>query len=350
MRTLRSLSAIAFAGSLVLGACESNAPTEPLSPELSLEDELTLALLEDPSTTTAALDLVGVQTAAANRRGYGWGAGNAQGNQAQARFQEARQALAQGDQVQARERAREARRLLAQGIELAGGLQAMVGMVERLEALPLAVAADPELFADPGRLGLQLGQLAVQARKALRTGDATGAGALCVLAEQAFRQQIRSGSGAGIAGRADLAVALASEAVEMANRILGDNGGISDAEAQDLLATAEEYLSLAQAALEAGEDARASHLAHLAQWWALKAVVLPGGITDEEADFIHSVASELLEQAGAAVELDPTELKVALLARATRLFQQGEENLANGTCRGIGALWQSAVISSFLVG
>ncbi len=118
-----------------------------------------------------------------------------------------------GDQVRALEQAREGRRLVAQAIEMAGGANAILGMVERLEALPLSVTTDPDAFVNSGKLGLQLGKLATTARKAIRAGDRTRAGALGVLSEQAFRHNRRQQNLVG-AERAELSVALGAEAVE----------------------------------------------------------------------------------------------------------------------------------------
>jgi hypothetical protein len=250
------------------------------------------------------------------------------------------------------ERAREGRRLVAETIASAGGPQAIVGMVERIEALPLLVSADSESFSNPGRLGLQLGKVAERAREALRAGDQTRAGSLGVLAEQAFRHNHRHQHMHQVDlgfSRAELAVALGGEAVELAKRLLGDQP-TADSESQEMLDTAEEFLKAAIEALEAGEEGRAIHLAHLAKWWALKAVVLPGGITDEEARFILGIAETLLAEARVAVGPEPTPLQEALLARAARLLERGKEALGNGVCRGMGALWQSAVTSSYLIG
>lgn len=350
MRPPLHITAPALWTILVLGGCDTGSPTEPPTPDLALEDQITLELLADPSTVETALELSQAQTSAANRKGLGWGAGSAQRTQAELHFREARNALAQGDLVRARKQAREARRLVAEGIEEAGGPQAILGMVERLESLPLQIAAEPEVFQISGKLGLQIGQIAVQARNALLSGDRIRAGSLGVLGEQAFLHQVRQGNREGLTRRARLAVALAGEAVDLAERILGQAAPLADAESGNLLDTAKEFLARAERALAQGQEARAAHLAHMATWWALKAVVLPGGITDEEARFIHSVADELLQQATAAVESDPTEANLALLARATRLFHRGEESLSNGVCRGLGALWQSAVLSSYLIG
>jgi hypothetical protein len=174
------------------------------------------------------------------------------------------------------------------------------------------------------------------------------AGGLGVLAEQAFRHNRRHQNQVG-SRRAGLMVALGAEAIELATRLIGDPAA-ADTEQLDLLETAKGYQAEAEAALEAGEDRQAVHLAHLAQWWALKAVVLPGGITDEEARAMSELATTLLDEARTALGPEPTEFEAVLLARAARLLERGNEALSNGTCRGIGALWQSAVLSSYLVG
>ncbi len=353
MMTGKSTLLLAAFTTALLAACQDEGPTSFEFEDLALEDQIALELLADPSSSETALELAGVQTTAAQRNGWGWGSNQHQRSQAQQRFREAEAALAQGDQLRAMKRAREGRSLVAQAIELAGGPQAIVGMVERMEALPAMISADPDAFANPGKLGLQIGQMAERARQALQAGDRTRAGALCVLGEQAFRHnhrhQYQHQQGFG-GTRAELAVALGGEAIELAGRIL-DGQPISDAESQEYLDTAEEYLGQARVALDAGEDTRAAHLAHLAQWWALKAVVLPGGITDEEAREILGLAETLLTNAKDALSgVEPSDLQAALLARAERLLERGKEKLGNGECRGLGALWQSAVISSYLLG
>jgi hypothetical protein len=317
--------------------------------DLAWEDQLALELLADPVTSEAALELAWVQNSAAHR--WGWAGGSGQGQQFRAEncFQEAEAALARGDRMRAAEKAREGRRLVAQGIQMAGGPGAIVGMVERLEALPSQVAADPGAFANSGKLGLQIGKVAERARAALRSGDPIGAGALGVLGEQAFRHNHRYEHEHRIgASRAEIAVALGAEAVELAKRLLQAQV-TADTESQQLLATAEEFLAQARRALEAGEEVRAMHLAHLAQWWALKAVVLPGGVSHEEVREILGLAETLLEQAREAIGPEPTQLQAALLDRALRLLERGKEGLGSGERRGLGALWQSAVISSYLV-
>ncbi|MGD2120521.1 MAG: hypothetical protein PVJ76_02195 [Gemmatimonadota bacterium] len=354
MKTKNTHAALTVLGILLLAGCQDGGPAEPRLQDLDLEleDQIALELLADPATSETALELAGVQTSAAQRNGWAWGSNQNQRSQAQQRFREAEEALAQGDQVRAMERAREGRQLVAQAIELAGGPQAIVGLVEHLEALPAMLAADPAAYVNAGKLGLQIGQVAERARNALQAGDRTRAGALGVLGEQAFRHshqhQYLNQLDLGIT-RAELAIDLGAEAIGLAEEILNKLSS-ADTESQEYLNTAGEFLAQAEAALETGEEARAAHLAHLAQWWALKAVVLPGGITDEEARFILGLAETSLADAKEALSgVETTALQAALLERAERLLERGKEKLGNGECRGLGALWQSAVISSYLL-
>jgi hypothetical protein len=349
MNTFRSLLALGFLGVLPLIGCEDAGPIKPAVEEMSLEDQLTLELLADPATVQAALDLADTHAGAAYRKGWNGAAGQGQHSQAEMAFRQAQDALAQGDLLRARDRARDGRRLVSESIQLAGGQSAIEGMIERLESLPTSISADPGAFVNSAKLGLQVGQLATMAREAARKGDHTRAGALGVLSEQAFRHQYRNNE-QDPSRRAALAVSLGAEAVDLAERILGEQVGGAETEQLEPLATAEEFLSQAALALDAGENQRAGHLAKQAQWWALKAVVLPGGITDEEARFILGVAETLLTDARAAVGAEPTDLEAALLARAARMLERGKSSLENGVCRGIGALWQSAILSSYLLG
>jgi HEPN domain-containing protein len=148
--------------------------------------------------------------------------------------------------------------------------------------------------------------------------------------------------------RAELAIALAGESIELAERLL--EGTEPNAEQLRHLEHAKGFLRRAEQALEAGHPVSAIELAEAAQIAALKAVVLPRGVSDEEARAIHDLAKELLEQARAAVGGDATEIERHLLALAHSLFEAGSRQLANGSVRGVVALWKSAALSSFLIG
>jgi len=134
----------------------------------------------------------------------------------------------------------------------------------------------------------------------------------------------------------------------LAERILTEQG--ADEEQAAFLASAKEFQARAEAALAAGELREAAYLAGLAEWQALKALVLPGGITDEEIRAMLNLATEQYTAAVAAVGENPTELQARLLLRARHMLENGEEHVLAGNVRGIGALWRSAVISTWLIG
>jgi HEPN domain-containing protein len=342
MNNLRLSHILPLLGALALGACQDGDPTgiEDLPAQLTVEEQLTLEVLADPTTSELALDLATTQTQAAHRRGrFGTGAENITA-QAEEHFRNAEEAFQKGDLVRAMEQHREARRLVAQAMEASGGRWALQAQVERLESLPVMVAGDPESFQDPQGFCLQLGELAQGARHAYRNGNRIQAAQMGVLAEQALRKRQRDQSNL-LAGHPEVKIELGSTAVDLARSILDET--VTDEEQEALLAVAEAFLGQA---LEEEDLRWAVHYAHLAEWWALKAVVLPGGITDQEAQDMLTLARNLYETA-AEVEY-PDELQAALLEMAQRMLATGEENLNNGTCRGLGALWQAAVISSYL--
>jgi hypothetical protein len=332
-----------------VAACEDPGPTAPFEdlPEtLTVEEQLTLEVLSDPTSTEVALAMATTQIAAAHRRGRAWSSSEDLTAQAENHFRNAEQAFAQGDLVRAMEQHREARRVVAQAMQAAGGSLALQAQYERLEAMQVMVQGDPESFQDPQGFALQLGKLAEGARYAYRNGNRIQACQAGVLAEQAVRTRQRDQDNV-LAQHPEIKVQLGAAAIALAREILGE--GAKEAEL-DLLAVAEELQAMAEEALGSGEVRWAVHYARIAEWWALKAVVLPDGISDEEAAFILELAQAQYAEAVAAVGTEPDEIEAALLEKAARMLAVGEENLANGACRGLGALWQAAVISSFLVG
>jgi hypothetical protein len=88
----------------------------------------------------------------------------------------------------------------------------------------------------------------------------------------------------------------------------------------------------------------------LAEWWALKAVVAPGGVTDEELRYMVELADGLLTDARAAVGADPTPVKEALLKKAARLIETGASHIQSGNARGLAPLWLGSVICFLLLG
>jgi hypothetical protein len=148
--------------------------------------------------------------------------------------------------------------------------------------------------------------------------------------------------------RAELAIALATESLELSERLL--EGSDPSEEQLRHLEHATALLRRAEEALEAGRAVAALELAEASQIAALTAVVLPRGISDDEARAIHDLAKDLLRQAHEAVGDDAGEIEQHLLRLATALYESGERQLQNGSLRGVVALWKSAAISSFLIG
>ena len=113
---------------------------------------------------------------------------------------------------------------------------------------------------------------------------------------------------------------------------------------------ARKLLALSERALDAGHLRRAVHLAEHAHWSALKAVLLPGGIQEEELREMVELAEDLFAQAEAAIGDDASDLDKRLLNRAAELIELGLAKLEEGQKRGVAALWRAAVICTWLLG
>ena len=355
MNTPNRLYAALATAVVAAAGCEISATVDPFeeTPIVSLEDQVALQVLENPLTIDAALALAETNTTAAAHHGMGHGqqqVANQLMNEARLRFQAAVNALNEGEQVRAAEESREARRLIARAMEMANGPHGFSSLVEHAEELVTDVGQDPGAFNDAQNLQHELNQFAVQARQRLQQGDGPGAGQLGVLAQQRHQHRARWSHGEGVAldERAELGVGLAQAAVSLASELLADGEPVE--EQLQYLEAAEEFLAEAITALEAGDYPEAIYLAQHAQWAALKAVVLPGDGNQEEGEAMLALALELYAEAEAAVEADPTELRVELLARALQFIEAGQSQLADGDHCGIGAFWHSAVISTWLIG
>jgi len=343
---------LALLGLLALAACDGASPTEGQLDELTSDEALELAVVADQEAMEGSLDLailtsdVGMEASDARAL-----QGRDLGERARARFANARDALDAGDQDRALEEGRAGRRLIAQAFRAMGDEQTTLRRIERLEMAALTVAEDEDVVDDPAAARAELARIAEAARDALARADTAGAGERVVLGEQRAHQRRRPRGipGDAFADRARLRVALAGTAVALAERLVDAQDAPHERQLRHL-AIANRLLGAAEAALADGRLRRAVHYAELAGWSALHAVVLPGGITHEEARAMHELATSLLEDARAAVGDQPSDLRTALLRRAARLLQIGEVQLARGNVRGIGALWQSAVISRWLIG
>jgi hypothetical protein len=350
MKTLTTHRFLALLGVIAFAACDESAPTEPLFDDvLTAQEQVELAVLADAGAVDIAIELAATNTDVGMRRGHMRSAdGNQFTTEARVRFANAQEALRAGEQRRALNEARQGRQMVVRAVEATGGMRAVASMVERMEDMALTASTSDD-YDDGVMMGAELGQLAASARGAMNRGDTTAAGERAVFGEQrARRHRGRRGRRGDVgAEQAELAVAMGATAVGLADRLLDENG--ADDEQLRFLATAEEFLAKAREAFAEGEYARALHLAKIASWNGLKAVVLPE-LTIEEARAMVDLAKSLFAEARVAVGDTPTELEVHLLERAGRLIEIGEQQLTEGNHRGVGAAWQAAVISSYLIG
>jgi hypothetical protein len=147
--------------------------------------------------------------------------------------------------------------------------------------------------------------------------------------------------------RFGIVVELSGTAVGLAGRILDEQG--ADEEQKRLLRAAQLQQRKAVAALAQGDTERAVAYAIDACWTALKAIVLPGGVTEEEVRFIHDLAHDLLEEAILTVG-DSRSIDQTLLDWAVQFYVVGAQQLEEGQVRGVASLWKAAIISAHIIG
>lgn len=147
--------------------------------------------------------------------------------------------------------------------------------------------------------------------------------------------------------RVGIVVELSGTAVGLARRILEEQG--ADDEQKRFLKAAELLQRKATSALAQGDPNRAVAYAIDACWTSLKAIVLPGGVTEEEVRFIHDLAHDLLEEAILAVG-DTRSINQTLLDWAVQFYVVGAQQLENGDVRGVASLWKAAIISAHILG
>jgi HEPN domain-containing protein len=362
MKTMMNTKRHRFAmllGLAVLAGCEETG-MEALDQQLTLDETAELALFEDEGTRVTALELSETANDVAADFGAPVGEARALELQARVRLESADAALRSGDRRRALDEAREARRLLARAIVANGGEEAVEALIERIEDLAAQIdVEDDDIFDDPVAVRARLEELAAEARAYLESGELVRAAERALLAEQVARHHRgrRHVRGDVEPERARLAVALARTAVQLAERLVAASdtpvreiGSADVREHQNRwLVHAERMLERAEQALTNGHYARAVHFAWHAHWSALKAVILPGGVTEEEIRAMVALAHHLLEEAKIAIGDDPTPLEQRLFERAERLIELGEKMIDEGRQRGVAPVWGGAVISRWLM-
>ena len=352
---------LALLGLVVLAGCGESG-TQPGVDRLTLAEQAELAVLVDAGAVDVAAEINAVSIDVAEGFAVsGVTEGRSLNAEAIVDFAAAREALSVGDRRGALEAAREERRKLARAVLATGGPEAVLALIERLEDLVEDLGADDDdVFDDPEGLAAKLAALAAEARELYAHGDYVRAAERALLGEQIvrFHRGRRHHPGDIVPERARLAVALAGTAVSLAEHLIAtDSVPVRELATIDVathrnrwLAHARRMLAMAEYALEQGHLLRAVHFAELAHWSALKAVILPGGVTEVELRAMVRVAHRLHAAAVVAVGEDGTELQKLLLARAGRLIERGANMIADGNKRGVVPVWRGAVISRWLMG
>lgn len=348
-------------GVFALAACDDSG-TDTFADNLTPAEAMELEVLADRGALEAAVELHATSNEVAGAFGLaGVAEGRAMNAQAERRFERAREAFRMGDRRRALEEARAARLLLARALYDTGGADAVEALIERIEDLIAEIGDDDEdVFDAPEAVKAKLTALATEARALFEAGEYVRAAERALLAEQIVRHHRgrRHFPGDIAPERARLAVALAGTAVAMAERLVQADStpvrDFGDTDPRDhmnrWLAHAKRMLAHAESALATGHYVRAVHFAEHAHWSSLKAVVLPGGITEEEIRAMVSLADRLNAEAEIAIGDEPTELQERLFARAGRLIERGKSMLADGNERGLAPIWRGAVISRWLMG
>ena len=357
MKSLANKGLTTLLAVFVLATCGETDFAELQLDDLSPEEQVELEVLTDQGSFEIALELTETSSEVATDRGNVRAAdGRSLNAQARAAFNDAQDAMREGDNRRALQAARQARRLVARALRAMGGDAALEALIERIEAL--ALTADDDVFADADLVRAELDRIAEDARRLLADGDTLAAAARAILGEQVARHHRGRRDHPDIdVDRARLAVSLAGTAVDLAERLIESDAipPVTDAvtdvadHRNRWLAHAKKLLQRAERALAAGHLRRAVHFAHHAHWSALKAVILPG-VDEEELRAMVEVAENLLEEARAALGDDPTDLELRLFNRAVELLELGIAKLEEGHERGVAAVWRSAVISAWLIG
>lgn len=354
MKTLGNLRLSALLALFAVAACDDVA-TDPALQELTPDEQLELSVLADESSYDVATEVATVTMDVAADGGLP-GVSDARSLAAQARiaFAQARAAFMASDHREALRLSRLARRLVARALVETGGVPAVEDLIERLEDFLLTIDAD--LVDDPEALRAELEAIIAEATALLEAGDSVEAAARAILGDQRLRHRRGHRDRPFHVGedRARLEVAFADRSVALADRLITSDAAATEAEIADRqnrwLTHAERLLAMATRALENGRYGRAVHFAHHAQWSALKAVILPGGVTEEELRTMVDVAETLLAEAEASLGDEPTELQLRVFNRAGHLFEIGVRRLEEGKKRGVAALWRSSTMSAWLIG
>ena len=317
--------------------------TADLEIEMATDPDLTAALIEDVSSSMAANMTAGAAIEIST---------------ADSLFNQARVELTRGDHQRVRSLGDEARDALGRALAKGRDRSSLDDFTDRVRDVRRQLAADDTTHFDrPSDLKRDIDRLLDEATLALDRGDYVTAGKRVIDAHRlSDRSRVRRHDADPERG-ARLVVAMAEQAVQLANRLL--NGTVTSVRQQHLLDTAARLAAASAEAYQNGHYRRAIVLGHKAVSVSLMAVIRPDRATDDriraitdvatsEFRFLVEVARAGLEAARIALNEVPNEYFEKLLVRAVTAFETGVEHLKNGHPRGIQLIWRAGVVGAVI--
>ena len=354
MKKNRRIAALTLVVAALVSACDWS----PAEPEFLLEQPVVEALDDE---TALAVDPALAESAlqSAEARVQPVSSANVRARLAAARghFAEARRRYQEGRAQEARREGRRAREAIADALVTGLGPNALDGMIEEVEATIATLSVDGSGVDQPAQLIATLNRLVEGAKTDRARGRDREAAEKVVRGRQHTDRHIhrkhdgpRDGHGPdhrfGRDEWARVRVAMGQESLELASRLIGS----APSDLQELLlASASELQRAAEAALAAGELARAVGLSKEAEVTALRAVVGRDGVGHVDIQSIQAAASQLLEEARVAVAAGASAIDVALLELAARFYEKGVAQVAEGKIRGLALIWHSANVSGVIL-
>ena len=341
-------------GAIYLSGC-TDLPTDPTFDEIPPIDDAEVEMATDPDLTASLIEDVS-SSMTANMTA----AAAAEISTADSLFTEARVELTRGDYQRVRSLGDQARDALGRALAKGRDRSSLDDFIDRVRDVRRQLAAgDTVDFDRPSDLKRDIDNLLDQATDALDRGDDVTAGERVIDAHRRTdRSRVRRHDADPERG-AKLVVAMAEQAVELANSIL--NGTVISERQQHLLDKAARLAVSSAEAYENGHYRRAIVLGHKAVSVSLIAVIRPDPETDDriraltdvatsEFQFLVEVARAELEAARIALDLDPepNEYFERLLVRAVAAFETGVEHLENGNPRGIQLIWRAGVVGAVI--
>ena len=328
-------------GALYIGGC-TDTPSDPGFDEMPPMEDVEIEMATDPDLTASLIEDVSISMTANMTA-----AASVEISTAEGLFSQARVELTRGEYERVRSLGDQAREALGRALTRGRDRSSLDNYIDRTRHLRRRLAAgDTDDFDRPGELERDIDRLLGEATAALSRGDDVTAGKRVVEAnERTDRSRARRHRGDPEKG-ARLVVAMAKQAVELANRLL--NGTEIGERQQHLLDTAARLAGASAEAFQKGHFRQAIMLGHKAVSVSLMAVVRPEGVTDDEIRALIELAESELAAARAALDLEPNEDLEKLLNRAVEAFESGVQHVENGNTRGIQLIWRAAVVGAVI--